>query len=156
MFVAYLGPPGTFCEQAAKKRFSKQKAVYIPFPTVQDVFKAVENGNATYGVVPVENSIEGSVNITLDLLYKTSLKIAGEITEKIQHNLIVKKSTKKESIKVIVSHPQAIAQCRDFIEKNFPNVKLLEVESTALAVKKLRNLKNAAAIGTKHAESKTE
>jgi len=151
-FVAYLGPKGTFSEEAAKKYFSNLKnVVYLDFPTVQDVFKVVEEEKVNYGVVPVENSIEGSVNLTLDLLYKTKLKIVGEITEKIEHNLIVNPSTKKSNIKIILSHPQALAQCRGFLMEKFPKTKLVEVESTALAVKKLKTLKNAAAIGSQYA-----
>jgi prephenate dehydratase len=150
--VAYLGPKGTFSEQAARRFFSNQKnVVYAEYLTIQDVFRAVEAGKADYGVVPVENSIEGSVNLTLDLLYQKNLKITGEITERIEHSLIVNPLTKKSDIKIIVSHPQAIAQCRNFLAKNFPRVRFIEVESTALAVKKLKTLKKAAAIGSEYA-----
>ena len=150
--VAYLGPEGTFSEQAAKKYFSDRKNVfYFECSTIPEVFEAVEKGKAGYGVVPVENSIEGSVNLTLDLLYQKNLRIAGETTQKIEHNLIVNPKTKGLNIKVIVSHPQAIAQCRKFLAKKFPKARFIEVESTALAVKKLKTLKNAAAIGSIHA-----
>ncbi|MGP3704667.1 MAG: prephenate dehydratase [Candidatus Bathyarchaeota archaeon] len=151
--VAYLGPKGTFSEIAAKHYFSNvSSAEYIEVQTIPDVFRLVEDGKVNYGVVPAENSIEGSVNITLDMLYSSSkAKITGEVIENIQHNLIAKSRIKIKNLKVILSHPHALAQCRRFIAKNFPNVKLLEVESTAQAVKKLKNISNAAAIASEYA-----
>ena len=106
------------------------------------------SGEASYGVVPLENSLEGSVNVTLDLLYLMDVKICGEIQEPISHNLIVKPGTRRSQIKVIVSHPQALAQCSAYLEANFPKAKWKEASSTAAAVKSLKRLRNAAAIGT--------
>ncbi len=146
--VAYLGPEGTFTEQAARKYFTNFDVNYDEKPSIRDVFLAVERRDATYGVVPVENSIEGSVNITLDLLYKLKVRIKGEIIEKIHHNLIVNPYTKKSEIKIILSHPQALAQSRVYIEKNFSKAKLVETPSTAIAVSKLTKMKTAAAVGT--------
>lgn len=145
--VAYLGPTGTFTEQAARKYFTTFDVNYKAMSTIKDVFSAVERHHATYGVVPVENSLEGSVNITLDLLYKSKVKVKGEIIEQIHHNLISNKETRKTDIETIISHPQALAQSRGYIEKNFPKVKLVEVPSTAHAILKVKEMKNAAAIG---------
>ena len=151
--VAYLGPKGTFSEVATKHYFSSLSNVkYIEAQAIPDIFKLVEEEIVDYGVVPAENSIEGSVNITLDMLYRSpKVKITGEIVENIQHNLIAKSRIKRKNLKIILSHPHALAQCRRFIAKNFPNVKLVEVESTAQAVKKLKNIRRAAAIASEYA-----
>jgi len=146
--VAFLGPAGTFSEQAAKKFFFNMPASFIECQSIQDVFRAVSVGDADFGVAPVENSLEGSVNIVLDLLLNSSLKVFGEIEEKITHNLIVKPGTKIGDIKLVISHPQALAQCRKFIEENLHGVKIKECNSTALAVKMAKKIKGAAAIGT--------
>jgi len=148
--VAYLGPEGTFSGQAAKKFFG-QNAIYKSLSSIQDVFEAVDLKEILYGVVPVENSIEGSVNVTLDLLRMSNLKIYGEIEEKIKHNLIASPGTKKHDLKVVISHQQALAQCRKYLKEQFPRVKVKQTDSTALAVRKVRTLKYAAAIGTEFA-----
>ena len=147
--VAYLGPRGTFSEQAARRFFSQKNAKFIEALTIKEIFEKIVNREIDYGVVPLENSIEGSVNVTLDLLYYLNVKICGEIAEPIRHNLIVKPGTKRRDIRIIVSHPQALAQCSAYIEKNFPKAILKEASSTAAAVKSLRRLKKAAAIGTR-------
>jgi chorismate mutase/prephenate dehydratase len=146
--VGYLGPRGTFCELAARKHFPATNISFISFFTIPEIFKAVVSRKIDYGVVPAENSIEGSVNITLDLLYRTEISICGEVEERVKHNLIVKPGTKYSDIKTILSHQQALAQCRNFLEKEFPKARLIEVSSTALAVTRIKRLKNAAAIGT--------
>jgi len=146
--VAFLGPEGTFSEQAAKKFFFSTPATFIECPSIPDVFRAVEVEDANFGVVPVENSLEGSVNLVLDLLVDSNLKIFGEIEEKISHNLIAKPGTKIEDVKIVISHPQALAQCRKFIEENLYEAKIKESTSTALAVKMAKKIKGAAAIGT--------
>lgn len=149
ILVAYLGPEGTFCEQAARKYFSR--AVFVPYPNITDVFTAVESKDADYGVVPVENSTEGSINVTLDRLLESKVMVCGEVELKIVHNLIVKPNTNLNQIKVILSHPQALAQCRRFLKSTFPNAELREVSSTAKAIELLRDIDNAAAIGTEAA-----
>ncbi|MBS7655013.1 prephenate dehydratase [Candidatus Bathyarchaeota archaeon] len=146
--VAFLGPAGTFSEQAAKKFFFNTPATFIECQSIQDVFRVVSVEDADFGVAPVENSLEGSVNIVLDLLLNSSLKVFGEIEEKITHNLIVKPGTKIGDVKLVISHPQALAQCRKFIEENLREVKIKECNSTALAVKMAKKIKGAAAIGT--------
>ena len=145
--VGYLGPEGTFCEQPARRYFGKD-VNFIAFQTISEIFKAVESSNVNWGVAPVENSSEGSVNRTLDLLYRMDVKVSGEIEEPIRHLLIVKPGTKLSDVKVILSHPQALAQCREFLEHRFPKARIQETSSTASAVKRLRRLKGAAAIGS--------
>lgn len=153
LIVAYLGPEGTFCEQAARKHFSE--AVFVPYPDITDVFAAVDGEDADYGLVPAENSTEGSVRETLDCLLESRIKIYGEVELKIVENLIAKPNTELGKIRIILSHPQALAQCRRFIEKIFPSVELREVSSTAKAVELLRDLDDAAAIGTEAAAERS-
>jgi len=131
MRVAFLGPAGTFTHIAAQKAFPKAKL--IPFEAIEEVFAAVEGGKADAGVVPIENSTEGSVNATLDLLLHTKLRIAGEIKLPIAHHLLAKPGVKLAGIKAVVAHPQALAQCREFLEKNLPNAERREASSTARA-----------------------
>jgi chorismate mutase/prephenate dehydratase len=145
--VAYLGPRGTFCEQAARAFFKNVNVSLVECLSIADVFRAVSVGETNYGVVPVENSTEGSVDITLDLLFESSLRICGEIEQQIRHSLIVKSGTRRDEIKTVLSHPQAIAQCRKFLTENLPRAKVREVSSTAAAIKMAKRMKNAAAIG---------
>jgi len=154
--VAYLGPEGTFCEQAARKYFLDSTTRLLPRPTIADVFTAVKEGKAMYGVVPLENSLQGSERVTLDLLLQSNLKVRGEVDIRVVHNLIVKPGTKAEDIRVILSHPQGLAQCRLFLEKSFPRVELRETNSTARAVELLKELKDAGAIGTETAAERYE
>lgn len=149
--VAYLGPRGTFCEQAAKIYFSSVKITLVPYPSIVKVFAAVEGGKTDYGVVPVENSLEGSIHLTLDLLLELNLMVYGETEHRIIHNLIVKSDLRLNEIKIVMSHPQALAQCRLFLEKNLPKAELREVSSTAKAVELLKHIDNAGAIGTETA-----
>ncbi len=151
--IAYLGPPGTFCEQAARSFFASYPSTYKERQSIADVFRSVNAGEDDFGVVPVENSIEGSVNITLDLLLEYDLRIYGEIEERIRHHLIAKSRYHLSDIRVVLSHPQALAQCRKFLETNLPGVEAIEEVSTARAVKKVMKLKEAAAIGTELAAS---
>ncbi len=152
--VAYLGPEGTFCEQAAKKHFPQ--ATLIPYPSVTDIFTAVENGEVSHGVVPVENSTEGSVHATLDCLLESDVVVCGEVELRVTHNLIARPGVRLGAIRLILSHPQALAQCRRFIEKTFPSVELKETSSTARAVELLNNMDdNAAAIGTEVAAERS-
>jgi len=146
--VAFLGPSGTFCEQATLNFFKSKEISLIDCKGIHEIFKKVENKKADYGVVPVENSTEGSVNIALDLLSESKLYIFGEIEERVSQNIIADTSMKLMDIQTVCSHPQALAQCRDFIEKNLPEVELRETSSTATAVKDVKGKKNAAAIGS--------
>lgn len=149
--IAYLGPPGTFTEEALIKFLGNKKDIDMtPFSTVVEVIKSVDKGEAEEGIVPIENSIEGSVNITQDVLtFESEAKIIREITIPVKHSLIGKKGVKLGDIKKIVSHPHATAQCRNFLSTKFPNIEIIAANSTAEAVKKILEMdNNVAAIGT--------
>jgi len=132
--VAFLGPAGTYCHEAAVEKFG-HAASFIPCSTVAEVFEEVNRGGVTFGVVPGENSIEGSVRETLDLLMTSPMGICGEISLRISHALM-NRSGRTEDIRAIVSHPQALAQCRQWIQGRFPGVVLQESPSTAHAAEK--------------------
>jgi len=149
--VAYLGPEGTFTHQAALIKFG-EKARYVPAKTIDEVFKEVEKKRADYGVVPIENSIEGVVTHTLDVFIESDLKITSEIILEIHHFLLSREKTIRD-IKKLYSHPQAIAQCRNWISQNLPDVEIYETESTTSAVKKILNEKKSAAIASEVAAS---
>jgi chorismate mutase/prephenate dehydratase len=129
--IAYLGPEGTHTEQAVIRHFGSSVELQA-FHTIPDVFREVENGKTHFGVVPIENSLEGTVNITLDEFVDSPLQIVGETYLSIHHCLManVEKITE---IKRVYSHPQAFAQCRLWLETNLPNVERIETSSTAKA-----------------------
>ncbi len=149
--IAYLGPPGTFSEEAALKY--DDKAQLLAFFTIPAVASAVETAIAEEGIVPIENSLEGSVTDTLDLLIHDSrLLIDYELVLPIDHHLLVKAETETIDIKVIYSHPQALAQCRRFLEKCFPRAEMVAALSTAAAVEQMMSSSvPAGAIGNNRA-----
>jgi len=147
--VAYLGPPATFTHQAAIKYFG-QSVNFIPVSTIKDVFDEIERGNAKYGVVPIENTIEGVVNHTLEMLTNTHLKIIGEVILEINLHLIGQ-NTDLKSIKKIYSHKHALGESREWIQKNMPHVITEEVESTARAAELVKEDYEAAAIASEAA-----
>jgi prephenate dehydratase len=150
--IAYLGPPGTFTEEALDKFIKDLSQVRkISFPTVADVIRSVDRGEADEGLVPMENSIEGSVNITQDILtFESEAKIIGEVTIPVKHSLIGKKNIKLDNIKKVISHPHAAAQCRKFLSTNLKDAEIIAANSTAEAVKILKEENDdIAAIGTK-------
>mgnify|MGYP000341893312 CR=1 FL=1 len=114
--VAFQGEIGAYSEIAVYKHFTSDVQT-IPCKSFSDVFKSVEAGNVDYGVVPVENSIEGSVNQVYDLFLEYDLKVCGEIILKIEHCLLANRNADLNSIKVVYSHPQALAQCSNFLER---------------------------------------
>ncbi len=144
--IAYFGMEGTFTHQAALQKFG-EKSEYLHCKTIDNVFREVEKGRADYGVVPIENSTEGVVTHTLDMFVESSLKITSEILLDIHHYML-SKETSLSKVKKIFSHPQPIAQCWNWIMDNLPEAKIVETESTAAAVKKVKTEKNAAAIGS--------
>ncbi len=150
MRIGYLGPPGTFAEEALISRLEYPQNDLVPFATVPDVIQAVEKGDMEKGIVPIENSIEGSINVTLDVLaFEADVLIEKEITVPVRHNLIAQKGVRPENIKGIISHPHAIAQCRRYLTKNFPNTPVFAANSTAEAVKNVADEhKDYAAVGT--------
>ncbi len=143
--VAFLGPEGTFTQQAALKHFG-QSAVAIPFAAIDEVFREVEAGAVQYGVVPVENSTEGVVNHTLDNFMTSNLKICGEVELRIHQNLLVSDVTNVDSISRIYSHSQSLAQCRKWLDAHYPKSERIAVSSNAEAAKRLKGEWNAAAI----------
>ena len=147
--ISYLGPEATFTHIAAMNNFG-QNVTFVPQSAIYDVFSEVEKGICVYGVVPVENSNEGSVNNTLDLFFGSDLKICAEIYLIVSHDLL--SNTKRlDEIKVIYSHPQAFAQCRNWIRKNLPKADLEECSSTAHAAKKAAKMTGSAAIAGREA-----
>ncbi|MEM2849201.1 MAG: prephenate dehydratase domain-containing protein, partial [Candidatus Bathyarchaeia archaeon] len=151
--IAYLGPKGSFTEIAARKFLNEANLQYLSKLTIREVFRSVEAGDVDMGVVPVENSIEGSVNVTLDLLLDTPLKIYGEVELRIDHCLLAGSGSTVEDIRVVFSHPQAIAQCRAFLETVIPQAEIVEVNSTSKAAEIVRNLRGAAAIASEYTAS---
>lgn len=143
--VAYLGPEGTFTQQAALKHFG-QSAVVLPFSAIDEVFREVEAGAVNYGVVPVENSTEGVVNHTLDNFLGSNLKICGEVELRIHHNLMVSDVTNTNAITRIYSHSQTLGQCRKWLDAHYPKAERIAVSSNAEAAKRLKGEWNAAAI----------
>jgi chorismate mutase / prephenate dehydratase len=129
--IAYLGPPATFTHRAALQQFGAS-VQYVAGRTIADVFDDVERGRATYGVIPVENSTEGAVNTTLDRLIETELIICAERSLTVTQHLVTQ-ARELGDIKVVVSHPQALAQCRGWLARHLPDVPTQEVTSTAAA-----------------------
>ena len=131
--LGFLGPSGTYTEEACILYDSS--AELRPYPTITGVGKAVVSGELEEGIVPIENSLEGSVTFTLDLLIsQPSLFIKGEVVVPIEHYLMAKPGTVPSKIKVIYSHPQALAQCRTYLEENYPEAQQMASLSTASAV----------------------
>ena len=136
--LAYLGPPGTYSEQAAIGHDGE--AEYVPCATIPAVVEAVSKGLADEAVVPIENSLEGAVTFTLDLLiHHSDLKINGELVVPIDCNLLVDGDTRMEDIKAVYSHPQPFGQCRLYLMKNLPEAEHVASFSTAGAVEDMRN-----------------
>ncbi|MDY3929751.1 MAG: prephenate dehydratase [Clostridia bacterium] len=134
--VGYLGPVGTFSYMAAKEYYKGREAELKEYPSIYTLIKAVDNREIESAIVPAENSIDGSVNTTLDTIaFESKVYICGEYVLKVSENLIAKKGTKKEEIKKIISHPQPIGQCSKIINSQFPNVKIEYTESTAAAAR---------------------
>ncbi len=142
--VAYLGPEGTFTEMAALRYFGHSVQA-MPESTIDNVFAEVEAGVADFGVVPIENSTEGSVNNTLDMFLSSPLKICGEIDMPIHHNLM-SKSVELKDIKRVFSHGQSLAQCRGWLNAQLPEVEKIAVSSNAEAARRARITEHAAAI----------
>ncbi len=148
--VAYLGPAGTFGETAAR-RYAPE-ADHIALPTHAGVVAAVASGMADEGVLPVENSVEGSVSETLDILiHDADLRIRGELVVPIEQCLLVRPGMRAEDVRVIYSHPQALGQCRGFLERCFPTARLEAALSTAAAVQEIFLHEDAAAIASARA-----
>lgn len=147
--IAFLGPQATFTHLACIQQFGLS-ADFVPVKSIADVFEEVERGGANYGVVPIENSTEGIITHTLDMFVDSNLQIVAEVMLEISHSLL-SKSGNIEDIKKVYSHPQAIAQCRNWLAKNLPNVPVMETASTALAAQMVAGDPEAAAIASEFA-----
>lgn len=145
--VAYLGPETTFSHQAAISLFGHLVS-FRATESIEEVFGLVEKGVCQQGVVPIENSYEGSVNRTLDLLYQYEMKITAEIFLRVRHHLMSRADDKKK-IERIFSHPMPIWQCKTWIKTHMAGVPIVEVASTALAAKMAADEPNAAAVGSR-------
>ena len=137
MRLAYLGPPGTFTEEALMACPESDGAELVPLATVPEVVAAVDTGTVDGGVVPIENSIEGSVSITLDTLaFDTGgVTIQREVVLPIRHALLGRPGVALDAIRAVVSHPHATAQCRTFVAENLPQAEIRAANSTAEAAK---------------------
>ena len=145
--LAFLGPPGTFSEEAALEY--DPQAELISMASITAVAAAVEAGMADEGIVPIENSLQGSIPETLDLLIHSSqpLAVRSELVLAIEHHLLVKPGLRADRVKVVISHPQALAQCRGFVERCFSKAAVEAALSTAAAVEEMMSRDDAAAIG---------
>lgn len=142
--VAYLGPEGTFSEQAVYQQFGRA-VEGLPCASIDEVFRAAEAGTADFGVVPVENSTEGAINRTLDLLLQTSLVISGEVSLPVHHSLMTKTGS-MDGVTRICAHSQALAQCQSWLNQHYPNVERHAVASNGEAARMASEDKAVAAI----------
>jgi chorismate mutase/prephenate dehydratase len=142
--VAFLGPQGTFTQEAALKHFGHAVQA-CPLGAIDEVFREVESGNAHFGVVPIENSTEGVINHTLDMFMVSSLKICGEVELPIHHHLLGR-GTDARTAKRVLSHQQSLAQCREWLDANLPGVERVAVSSNAEAARLAAGDETAVAI----------
>ncbi|HNX81826.1 MAG TPA: prephenate dehydratase [Candidatus Omnitrophota bacterium] len=143
--IAFMGPEASFSNLAALKRFGSQ-VQYAACESISDVFLEVERDACDYGVVPVENSIEGAVSYTLDMFMDSDLKICSQIILNVSHNLLAK--CPKENIKRVYSNPNVLGQCRLWLQHNLPGVELIEVSSTTKAAQFASREKGSASISS--------
>ncbi len=137
MKVGYLGPKGTFSYEACKSSY-EEIVEKIPYKTIRETIIALKNDEVSEVIVPIENSLQGCVTETIDTLIENEdLNIIGEKIIKINQNLMAKENYKLEEIKEVYSHPQALAQCRNYLQNNLKNATTIEVASTALSAKEV-------------------
>jgi chorismate mutase/prephenate dehydratase len=144
--VGFLGPDGTFTQTAVLKHFGHSVRA-LPFGSIDEVFQEVESGAADFGVVPIENSTEGTVNNTLDMFLTSPLKIGGEIELRIEQHLLGNVES-LEKIKRICAHEQSFAQCRGWLREYLPEAELIGVSSNAMGARRARDEEGTAAIGS--------
>ncbi len=147
MRVGYLGPEGTWSHQAALSRFG-ESVEYVPFPSFQAVFTAVESEDINYGVIPIENSSNGSVSQAMDAFGQTPLRICDQVHQSVQNCLMA--DIDKTSIRTIYSHPQVLGQCREWLLQNFPHAGQVPTSSTTAAARRAKEeaASGAAALGS--------
>ena len=150
--VAYLGPAGTYSEQAVYHHFGSS-IDGMGCPSIDEVFRATEAGTADFGVVPIENSTEGAINRTLDLLLQTPLTISGELSIAVHHSLMTK-SGKMDGVKSICAHSQALAQCQAWLNQNYPDIERHAVASNGEAARMASEDPTLAAVASEMAGKK--
>jgi chorismate mutase/prephenate dehydratase len=131
--IAFLGPAGTFTQEAALKHFGSGVET-VPLAAIDEVFRDVQSGSTHFGVVPVENSTEGVINHTLDMFLTSPLRICGEVLLRVHHHLLRRRAG-TDGAQRVVSHPQSLAQCREWLDANLPNVARVPVASNAEAAR---------------------
>lgn len=146
--VAYLGPAFSFTHQAAIARFGEATDL-VPVGTIATVFEEVNRGHVDFGLVPIENSTDGRIVDTLDMFTRLPLRICGEVQVHVHHNLLAR--CDRSDITEIYSKPQALSQCRDWLSKNMPHTRLIEVTSTSTAAQLARDKPNVAAVASHQA-----
>jgi prephenate dehydratase len=152
MIIGVMGPEGSYSEKAAKlwtAKYDLCSAEFRYFADIEDTLLAAVQGKSDLSVIPVENSIEGSVGITLDLLLEKDVKMVGEVVVKIEHCLLAK--GRLDEIRIILSHPQGLAQCRHFLKKHFPGTELRSTGSTSHAARLAGEFEEMAAIASPEA-----
>ncbi len=149
--VGFQGESGSYSEASARIQYPNPNYSFVPFRSFRELFEGVESSTVDLAVVPIENSTEGSVNETYDLLVEKPLYVIGEIYRKIHHCLIINKNSSPDEISVIYSHPQALAQCRKYIQnRHLESVPMYDTAGSVKFIKETRNA-GAAAIASKHA-----
>ena len=152
MIIGVMGPEGSYSEKAAKlwtAKYDLCSAEFRYFADIEDTLLSAVQGKSDLSVIPVENSIEGSVGITLDLLLEKNVKMIGEVVVKIEHCLLAK--GRLDEIRIILSHPQGLAQCRHFLKKHFPGTELRSTGSTSHAARLAGEFEEMAAIASPEA-----
>jgi chorismate mutase/prephenate dehydratase len=147
--VAFLGPEGTFTQAAVLKHFGSSVRA-LPLVSIDEVFHEVQGGVADFGVVPIENSSEGTVNHTLDMFLSAALKICGEVELRIHHHLMGKMSG-LDAVKRVCAHPQALAQCRAWLDQHMPDVERIPMSSNGEGARRARDERGTAAIAGRSA-----
>jgi chorismate mutase/prephenate dehydratase len=142
--IGFLGPEGTHSQQAVFKHFG-HSVHGLPLASIEEVFQEVESGNADFGIVPVENSTQGTIQSTLDMFLTSGLKICGEVELRI-HQHLLSRTGRIEDIERVYSHPQSFAQCKAWLRQYLPNAETVPVASNAEAARRARNADDAAAI----------
>jgi chorismate mutase/prephenate dehydratase len=146
--VAFLGPAGTFTEAAAFRPFG-HSIVTVPLSAIAEIFREVESEEAHFGVVPVENSTEGVIAHTLDMFHRSGLSVCGEVDLRIHHHLL--SNDEPEAIQRVYAHPQALAQCREWLDANLAKAERIAVSSNAEGARRAAGESGAAAIGSEAA-----
>ena len=147
--IAYLGPEGTFTQQAVHRQFGHSVQA-LGHPAIETVFEQVRGAEADFGVVPIENSTQGIVSHTLDMFLEFDLKICGEVEMRIHHNLLTH-SASLAGLERVYAHHQSLSQCKAWLRRNLPEVEALPVSSNAEAARRVRTAPEAAAIASQSA-----